>query len=172
MQRKCFVGANDGGPGRFVADLTSYEYDAPMNEAGDPNSKYYALQSAIGEYLPLPNISIPSPEIKMHIGKVKLSAISVIFSEKSRKHLGSRPLESFEPSVTFEQLNQYSGFVLYEANLPEFKSDPSSLNVELLRDRAYIYLNRVSLCVGGLYIVLFFFFNCSHLLVLCLEKIK
>lgn len=28
------AGANDGGPGKYQPDLTSYDYDAPMDEAG------------------------------------------------------------------------------------------------------------------------------------------
>lgn len=28
------AGANNGGPGKYQADLTSYDYDAPMDEAG------------------------------------------------------------------------------------------------------------------------------------------
>lgn len=144
-----------------------------MNEAGDPTSKYYALRDVIGRYLPLPNISIPTPEFKMQIGPIKLHAICMIFSEKSRQHLGSPPLKSTLPTVTFEQLNQYAGFVLYETNLPAFSSDPSILSIELLRDRAYVYLNRVIFFLLYYEIVIFcnLFFS-SHLLVLCLVKIK
>ena len=28
---------------------TSYDYDAPLNEAGDPTPKYYALRKVIGK---------------------------------------------------------------------------------------------------------------------------
>lgn len=42
-------GANDGGPGRFNTDITSYDYDAPLDEAGDPTSKYFAIRDAVLE---------------------------------------------------------------------------------------------------------------------------
>jgi hypothetical protein len=28
---------------------TSYDYDAPLNEAGDPTPKYYAMRNVIGK---------------------------------------------------------------------------------------------------------------------------
>ena len=30
---------------RFQACPTSYDYDAPLNEAGDPTEKYYAIRN-------------------------------------------------------------------------------------------------------------------------------
>ncbi len=43
---------------------------------------------------------------------------------------------------SFEALNQNSGFVLYETDLPVVIRDPSLLKVEGLGDRAYIYVNQ------------------------------
>jgi len=41
------AGANEIGPGNYMADITSYDYDAPMTEAGDPTPKYQALRQFI-----------------------------------------------------------------------------------------------------------------------------
>lgn len=137
------AGANDGGPGSYNVDVTSYDYDAPMDEAGDPTSKYMALRDAIGEYLPLPNITVPEREPKMKLDPIILKPITVILSTFGRKHLtNGKPIISRNP-ITFEKLNQYSGFVLYETELPMFNRDPSLLQIEKLRDRGYIYIDRV-----------------------------
>ena len=32
-----------------MADITSYDYDAPLSEPGDLTAKYYILRSVIGE---------------------------------------------------------------------------------------------------------------------------
>lgn len=137
------AGANGGnGPGQYASDLTSYDYDAPMDEAGDPTNKYYALRNAINEYLPLPNVTFPIPEEKMDLADVHLRPKCVILSSVSRQHLGSTPVILPQPT-TFEALNQYSGFVLYETALPKFTKDPSILHVNNLRDRAYVYVERV-----------------------------
>lgn len=44
-----WAGANDWGIGKYMADITSYDYDAPLDETGDATSKYYILRDVIGE---------------------------------------------------------------------------------------------------------------------------
>ena len=34
---------------------TSYDYDAPISEAGDLKEKYFAFKNIIAKYLPLPD---------------------------------------------------------------------------------------------------------------------
>lgn len=122
--------------------IFSIIYAAPLDEAGDPTPKYYALRDIIGEFLPLPNIPVPQKEPKMSLGSVKLQPVTVLSSNISRRHMGTTPVHSRSP-MTFEALNQYSGLVLYEANLPVFSRDPSTLKIDKIRDRAYIYVDRV-----------------------------
>ena len=45
------AGANDGGPGKFNSDVSSYDYDAPMDEAGDPTDKYFAIRDIIAQVM-------------------------------------------------------------------------------------------------------------------------
>jgi beta-galactosidase len=40
-------GANDWGIGKYMADITSYDYDAPMDEAGNPTEKYMIFRDVI-----------------------------------------------------------------------------------------------------------------------------
>ncbi|KAL9890166.1 ectoderm-expressed 3 isoform 1-T2 [Glossina fuscipes fuscipes] len=134
------AGANNGGPGRYQADITSYDYDAPMTEAGDPTSKYFALRDIIARYLPLPDIPVPVPLPKKHYGTVQLLRCCSLFSKAGRHHLSKGVVMADKP-LTFEALNQYSGLVLYETFLPLLKRDPSVLHVPGLRDRAYIYVD-------------------------------
>lgn len=44
-----WAGANDWGIGKYMADITSYDYDAPLDETGDATSKYYILMNVIQE---------------------------------------------------------------------------------------------------------------------------
>jgi len=41
------IGANDWGIGKYMADITSYDYDAPMDEAGNPTVKYRIFREII-----------------------------------------------------------------------------------------------------------------------------
>lgn len=135
------AGANDGGPGAYNSDVTSYDYDAPMDEAGDPTEKFYEIRRLIGKYFPLPNVPVPEPEPKVRLGSVTLKPLSVLLDSTSRRHLASFTTRSEKP-MTFEALNQNSGFVLYETLLPKTNRDPVLLKLADLRDRAYVYINR------------------------------
>lgn len=114
-----------------------------MDEAGDPTPKYYALREIIGEYFSLDGIPLPQKEPKMSIGTVQLHPINILSSNVCRQQMGTVPVRSTSP-MTFEALNQYSGLVLYEADLPVFVRDPSILKIDGIRDRAYIYADQVS----------------------------
>jgi hypothetical protein len=45
--------------------------------------------------------------------------------------------------LSFEDLKISSGFVLYETTVGFMTSDPTLLSAEGLRDRAYVYVDRV-----------------------------
>ncbi|EDV94965.1 GH23545 [Drosophila grimshawi] len=135
------AGANDNNPGKYIADITSYDYDAPMTEAGDPTPKYMALRRIISRYLPLPDVPVPMPVPKRAYGKVRLVSCCTLLSADGRQTLGTGVVRAAKPQ-TFEALDQYSGLVLYEAWLPaHFKRDPSVLYVNGLADRGYVYVD-------------------------------
>lgn len=114
-----------------------------MNESGDPTSKFMAIRDAILQYVPHPNVSVPNPTPKMALPAIRLTSSSTFLSDAGRRNLGTTPIVS-QRLLTFEALNQYSGFVLYETTLPHVSGDPSYLVVEKLRDRAHILVDGVS----------------------------
>lgn len=138
------AGANNGGPGAYNADLTSYDYDAPMDEAGDPTDKYHALRAVIAEFFPMPNISVPLALPKLAVrDPVLLDHVADLLAPMARNILGKAPMTAHTPNVSFEALDQYSGFVLYETELPaRFERDPSVLRVPQLHDRAIVLIDR------------------------------
>ncbi|XP_055849556.1 beta-galactosidase [Episyrphus balteatus] len=135
------AGANDGGPGRYQPDTTSYDYDAPMDESGDPTEKYYKLREIIGRYETLPDIPLPVPLPKKHYGTIRLTGCCHILSNDGRRILSAGTVTSQKPQ-TFEALDQYSGLVLYETSLPSMGRDPFVLRVDGIRDRGYVYVDR------------------------------
>ncbi|KAH8417408.1 hypothetical protein KR222_010567 [Zaprionus bogoriensis] len=135
------AGSNENGPGNYLADITSYDYDAPMTEAGDPTPKYMALRRIIGRYLPLPEIPVPPPVPKRAYGTVRLLSCCTLLSPEGREKLSTGTVNDTKP-LTFEALNQYSGLVLYETWLPtQFKRDPMVLYAPGVSDRAYVYVD-------------------------------
>lgn len=70
-----FGWSNGADPPFFLTQPTSYDYDAPISEAGDITQKYLALRKVIGEYLPLPNVPMPKNQTKYAYGKVKMTYV-------------------------------------------------------------------------------------------------
>lgn len=70
------LGANyNYHPDRYQAQPTSYDYDAPLSEAGDITEKFYAVRKVIGKYLPLPPGPIPPSTPKHAYGKIFLTKV-------------------------------------------------------------------------------------------------
>lgn len=84
--------------------------------------------------------TIPAKQLTMALRAINLKAVGSILSPEGRNILGTRPFMS-NSLLTFEELNQNSGFVLYESLLPVLTRDPSNLIVTSLRDRALVYID-------------------------------
>ncbi len=119
-----------------------------MDEAGDPNgSKYQKYQTVITQFfnktpetvLRAPKMSLPSA--------IQLSAKGYLLSASGKYYLGKRYLGKYGTvtsvrPLTFEALDQYSGFVLYETELPILRLDPTEILVDSLHDRAMVYVDQ------------------------------
>ncbi|MFL0389659.1 glycoside hydrolase family 35 protein [Curtobacterium sp. 179-B 9B NHS] len=148
-------GANDKGVYRPIA--TSYDYDAPLDEAGRPTAKFHAFRSVIERYAPVP----PLPESMREGGSGRLESYDRSSGREARvtpaTDLAVRldrvaSLRSLLPTLadwsthdeppTFDALGAASGFVLYrtEVDLP----DGGVLTVGTeVRDRAVVSVDGV-----------------------------
>ncbi|KAL1438025.1 hypothetical protein MTO96_048480 [Rhipicephalus appendiculatus] len=61
--------ANGADP---LPEPTSYDFEAPLNESGDPTDTYYAIRNITARYLPVPHGPLPVPAPKMNLGLVEL----------------------------------------------------------------------------------------------------
>ncbi|OII23096.1 glycoside hydrolase family 35 protein [Curtobacterium sp. MCBA15_013] len=157
-------GANDKGVYRPIA--TSYDYDAPLDEAGRPTEKFHAFRSVIERYAPVP----PLPAAMQPGGSGRLASVGPVGpvgpvgsapGQEARLAPASdvavrldrvTPLRSLLPSLTswsahdtpptFDALGAASGFVLYrtEVDLPS----GGVLTVgEEVRDRAVVSVDGI-----------------------------
>lgn len=128
------AGANSGGKGGYEPDVTSYDYDAPINEQGSATPKYQALRQLLGSYLPkgkkLPAIPAPIPTIT--IPAFNLTAFTSVWD-----HLPAA-VHTPQPKP-FEAFGQDYGFMLYKTTLIGHKS--GKLSVKDLHDYATVFLN-------------------------------
>lgn len=100
------------------------------------------IRDVIKDYVPMPNISVPVKTPKMRISPLQLYPRTTLLSVAARRALGKTPIFSVQP-VTFESLDQYSGFVLYETILPHLQMDPSILSIPKISDRAIVLMDDV-----------------------------
>ena len=121
----------------YAPTITSYDYGAPLSEAGDLTEGYYAIQKAIaantGKEPPAIEV-MNSP--KAAYGKIKLTAFAPLLD--NLKNL-SQPVYHAYPQ-TMEQLDQDFGYIVYSTTL-EGPFEEGDLIFTHLHDRAHIFLD-------------------------------
>ncbi|XP_039350760.1 beta-galactosidase-1-like protein isoform X2 [Mauremys reevesii] len=127
--------------GRYKPVTTSYDYDAPLSEAGDPTEKLFAIRTVIGQFQPLPEGPMPPATPKYAYGPVPLRKQGEVLELLDVLCPGG-PIRSRFP-LTFEAVKQAHGFVLYRTRLPRDVWDPAPLSAPptSVCDRAYVLLN-------------------------------
>ena len=119
-------------------DTTSYDYGAPLSEAGDRTPMYYAFRDTIiakyGEDK-VPPITAKETEKKAY-GKVTMTKTAALFDNldnigKKFRAPAPRPMEDF---------GQAFGYILYSAEIPG-PMEGWPLHIDELHDRANIYVN-------------------------------
>ncbi len=120
----------------FAPTPTSYDYDAPISEAGDLTQKYFQVQEVISKYLPLPKIAVANTT-KAAYGPVEMRPLGSIQRLADKGLLQS--VHSTYP-LSFEQVGQNAGFVMYETTVKFSPIDPALLEVKGIADRGYVYV--------------------------------
>ena len=129
-------GAN-GGATSYLPQPTSYDYDAPLTEAGDPWDKYIAIRDVIKKYNPVP-ADIPPATPKTAYGQVQADKYNTL---SNSPNLITRSDEGVDP-ISMEALTQAFGFVNYTKSFqPPAGKTASNLTVHGLRDRAVVYVD-------------------------------
>lgn len=96
----------------YAPTVTSYDYDAPLTESGDPGPKYHAFREVIARHAPVPDEPVPSPSPKLPPTTVELTQRLPLF-----RRLGHEGTRSDDP-VTADALGRRAGYVLYRTELP------------------------------------------------------
>lgn len=114
--------------------MTSYDYDAPLSEAGWPTPKYYALRDVIRRHVSYAIPDVPDSLPVIAIPSVRLSAQEDLFGIVAR----IKPVTSTEP-LSFEDIDQSDGYVLYRHRFDV--ATRGLLEVPGLRDYGQVYVN-------------------------------
>lgn len=131
-----WAGANSPG---FAPDVTSYDYDAPINEYGQTTPKYFELRKMMEKYndgKALPAVPKPAAPI-ITIPKFELKEFSSIFNGSDTEL--KMPIRKEGGLMTFEEMDMGWGSMLYTTTMPEIPVQ--SVITADFHDFAQVFIN-------------------------------
>ncbi|HEX3373229.1 MAG TPA: glycoside hydrolase family 35 protein [Edaphobacter sp.] len=139
-----FMSGANWNDNKYFSDVTSYDYGAPLDEAGHPTPKFLAFRKIFAKYAcgnqttteATPDESclppIPEPPSVITIPQITLTESTPLWVNLPK------PIHSETPKP-MEQFDQAYGYILYRHQLPAAIS--GDLDLDELHDYARIYLD-------------------------------
>jgi beta-galactosidase len=135
-------GANHKGT--YQSHVTSYDYDAPLDEAGWPTDKFFAFREVIARHLPVPDEvparRTPSPVLATTFDRVVPLGDVVGAGDGAgavRPGSAAAGWRGTAGVPTMDALGTYRGFSLHRVDLPA-GDEPRVLSFAGVRDRAVV----------------------------------
>jgi beta-galactosidase len=127
-------GANYNDRNPYEPQISSYDYDAPLDEAGNPTPKFTEFRKVISKHLPAGEVLPPVPAAKPSIAVPAIRFVSTtnLFDVLPPAKTNATPL-------TFEDLQQAYGFVVYRTAVNGGSN--GVLRIKDLRDYAIVFIN-------------------------------
>lgn len=132
-------GFMNGCSARGVTDLpqvTSYDYDALLNEQGNPTPKYFAVQKMMETYYPEYPQMKPLTKESFELRDIALSEKVSLFETLPDL---AQPVESLYP-IKMEDLGQSYGYLLYHTEA-SWDADEEKIRVIDGRDRMQLFVD-------------------------------
>ena len=118
----------------FKPDTSSYDYDAPISEAGWPTEKFFQTRKLFAQYL-LPGESIPEPPAKnpvMSLEPVELTGSAPMFANLGKAAASKTPL-------SMEKYDQGHGCILYRTTIPA--GEAGTIDLGAVHDFGFVFLD-------------------------------
>jgi beta-galactosidase len=125
-------GANDKG--RYLPLVTSYDYDAPLDEAGNPTEKFFAFREVIAKYASVPD-ELPAPATAAPVFDIPLAPAGAWTDAAGSGVVTAQP-------QSFDALGHLSGLVRHDVDLPH--GSGGLLLVDEVRDLAWVSVDGVA----------------------------
>jgi beta-galactosidase len=127
-------GANFRDTIPFEPQISSYDYDAPLDEAGNATDKFMQFRNIIAKHLPkdqkLPEV--PKAKPSMAMAPIKFTKEISIFDYLDSGKENKNPL-------TFEDMNQAYGYMIYKTTINGGKK--AELKINGLRDYGIVFID-------------------------------
>jgi beta-galactosidase len=116
----------------YQPDVTSYDYDSPLDESGRPTPKYYALRKVIEQATGNKPPAVPETPGTQAIANIKL--------DESASLWDALPVPTAsQETKTMEELGESYGDILYRKHVDT--SAAGTLHINDLHDYALVYVN-------------------------------
>lgn len=118
----------------YSAMCSSYDYDAPISEAGWATPKYHKLRELLIQYADSGQVipDVPAPKLLIEIAPIQFTEVAPLFSNLPK------PQES-EDIHPMEYFDQGWGTILYRTTLPEAVAEGTLLFIDEAHDWTQIY---------------------------------
>lgn len=119
----------------YSAMCSSYDYDAPISEAGWATPKYYKLREMLNQYPDSAQVTpdVPQPFPVIEINEFKVNEVAPLF-ENLPEPIASNDIKPME------QFDQGWGTILYRTSLPEV-AEGTTLLIDQPNDWTQVYAN-------------------------------
>ena len=122
------------GGAHFLPDVTSYDYDAPLDEAGHPTAKFYAYRKVLEKYAKAPLPAVPATAPVVTVPAFALPERALLWDRLPA------PVAS-EDVAPMEHFGQNYGYILYRKTLAA--APAGELKIDQVHDFARVYLDGV-----------------------------
>ena len=121
----------------LTPDVTSYDYDAVLTEAGDITKKYMNYKEVISKYVEIPEVDFTTKIEKKAYGEVEAIAKVGLFETLDDI---STPIHDNFP-VCMEKCDQSYGYILYSSPL-KYEKGLAKIRLWGANDRANIFVDK------------------------------
>jgi beta-galactosidase len=130
-------GANSDGDS-YQPDVSSYDYDAPIDESGRPRQKYFAMRAMIAEATHRTLPPVPDLAPMMTLPALRLTETRSLWKNLPAALHADSPL-------SMEEIDQAYGYILYRttigAGMASAGNKDSLLHVDVLHGYARVYID-------------------------------
>lgn len=126
-------GANSDHDG-YQPDVSSYDYDAPLDESGRPRPKYFALREMIQQATHQTAPAVPDSAPMMALPALKLLESRSLWTTLPAAIRSEKPL-------SMEDVDQAYGYILYRTRVPSAMPSETLLDVANLHSYARVYVD-------------------------------
>lgn len=122
--------------GNKTADVTSYDYDAPLTEDGKITEKYRLFKETISKYETVREIPLTTEIKRKAYGEISCTGRADLFSVLEKI---AEPVKSPYP-LTMEDIGQNYGYILYRLKIRDTET-VNEIRLENAADRVQCYRN-------------------------------